>query len=59
MAIRATWSDSADFASLVVQLAGKDFEVNIKAIVKENSYGAPACLAMLKIMCEMVILGAA
>ena len=57
--MRATWSDSADFASLVVQLAGKDFEVNIKAIVKENSYGAPACLAMLKIMCEMVILGAA
>lgn len=56
-AIRATWSDSADFACLVAQLVpGNDFAVNIKAIVKENSYGTPACLAILKIICEMVIL---
>ncbi|KAL6849988.1 hypothetical protein ACP4OV_020615 [Aristida adscensionis] len=57
-AIRATWTDDAgNFASMVVELvASKDFAENIKAVIKENSYATPACLAMLKTISEMVIL---
>jgi hypothetical protein len=39
-----------------VGLAGGDFPQSIKAIIMENSYATPACIAMLKITCEMVVL---
>jgi hypothetical protein len=56
VAIRGTWTDAAAFADLFVGLAGGDFPRSIKAIIMENSYATPACIAMLKITCEMVVL---
>jgi hypothetical protein len=59
VAIRGTWADAAEFADLFVGLAavaGGDFPRIIKAMIVENSYATPACIAMLKITCEMVVL---
>ncbi|KAF8667643.1 hypothetical protein HU200_052849 [Digitaria exilis] len=55
-AIRPSYA--RDFAKLIVEqlVAINDFPGKIKVMIKENSYGTPACLAMLKIICEMVTL---
>ena len=51
------WTNEDDFANVVMHMvAGKDFVGNIKVVIEENSYPTPACLAILKITCEMVIL---
>lgn len=45
------------FATVVAQLVGHgDSLWKLKAIVEENSYATPACLAILKIICQMSIL---
>ena len=55
--IRAKWTNEDDFANVVKHMvAGKDFVGNIKVVIEESSYPTPACLAILKITCEMVIL---
>ncbi|KAG2650974.1 hypothetical protein PVAP13_1NG207900 [Panicum virgatum] len=55
--IRTTWMDTEDFASVVVKLvAQKDFVGTLKAVVEENNHATPACLALLKVTCEIVIL---
>ncbi|KAG2596121.1 hypothetical protein PVAP13_5KG143048 [Panicum virgatum] len=55
--IRAKWTNEADFANVVMDMvAGKDFVANLKVVIEENSYPTPACLAILKITCKMVIL---
>ncbi|KAL6598430.1 hypothetical protein ACP70R_046129 [Stipagrostis hirtigluma subsp. patula] len=55
--IRATWAKADDFASLIVQLvASNDFVGNLKMVIEENNYPTPACLAILKVTCEIIIL---
>lgn len=53
----AAWVNAGDFASVVVQLvASNDFIGNLKVVIEENSHPTPACLAILKVTCEIVIL---
>jgi hypothetical protein len=54
-AVRA--SRTLDFASLLLQpqlFTLEDIVVRLKNMVYDNSYATPACLAILKLACEMV-----
>ena len=56
-AIRASWD--VDFTTLLVSqprpVAMEDFVVRLKKMVEDNMYATPACLAIQKLICEMVI----
>ncbi|KAL6850332.1 hypothetical protein ACP4OV_020959 [Aristida adscensionis] len=55
----ATWNDEVDgdFASLLQQLvAREDFVATLRMIIEGNTCPTPACLATLKITCEMIML---
>lgn len=56
--LRATWTDTAEFVSVVVQLVvGEDFVIRrLKAAIEANNYATPANLAALKVICEIVIM---